>query len=374
MADRSPAHQWIAERMRSIEASGIRKVFELIRSVPDPVNLSIGQPDFDVPEPIKAAAHEAIDRGQNAYTVTQGIPELRQVLLRDVRQRYPNHGDRELLVTSGTSGAFLLALACTVNPGDEVILFDPYFVMYPHLVTLTGGTNVFIDTYPDFTFAVDRVRRALTPRTKVIVVNSPANPTGHVASAAELRALAELAVERNLLLISDEIYRAFCYDGPCHSPAEFNEHVLVIDGFSKSHGMTGWRLGFAHGPKALIEEMTKLQQFSFVCAPSMVQHAGVVAWQMDLAAQVEAYRHKRDLIYQGLQGYYELPAPGGAFYLFAKAPGGSGQAFVERAIQHSLLVIPGGVFSKRDTHFRISYAADDRTLKRGVDILRRLAR
>src|SRR5262249_53555185 len=155
-------------------------------------------------------------------------------------------------------------------------------------------------------------------------------PTGHVASSAELRALAELAAERNLLLISDEIYRAFCYDGPCHSPAEFNENVLVIDGFSKSHGMTGWRLGFAHGPKALIEEVAKLQQFTSVRPPSRVQPAGPVAGGMDLAAQVEAYRHKRDLIHEGLQGYYELPERGGAFYLFAKAPQGSGQAFVER--------------------------------------------
>src|SRR5438093_11301671 len=166
---------WIAERMRHIESSGIRKVFELARSLKDPVNLSIGQPHFDVPAPIKAAAHAAIDRGANAYTVTQGIPELRAKIAADVRCRYPAHADREVFVTSGTSGGLLLALCCTVNPGDEVLVFDPYFVMYPHLITLAGGTPVYLDTYPDFDIDVDRVRAALTPRTKLILVNSPAN-------------------------------------------------------------------------------------------------------------------------------------------------------------------------------------------------------
>lgn len=373
MADRSPATGWIADRMASIEASGIRKIFELARSIPDPVNLSIGQPDFDVPEPVKAAAHQAIDSGKNAYTLTQGIPELRAMLLADVQRQYPDHHDRALFVTSGTSGGLLLALCCTVNPGDEVIVFDPYFVMYPHLVTLAGGTTVFLDTYPDFALDLDRVRRAITPRTKAILFNSPANPTGRVATEHEVRGLAELAAESNVLLISDEIYRLFCFDGPYHSPATYNENVLVIDGFSKSHGMTGWRLGFAHGPRPLIEEMIKLQQFSFVCAPSLVQYAGLAAWPLDMSGFVDAYRRKRDLLYRGLQGYYELPYPGGAFYAFPKAPGGSGQAFVEEAIRRGLLIIPGGVFSKRDTHFRISYAADDRVIERGIEILRQMA-
>ncbi len=186
MADPSVADRWIAERMRHIESSGIRKVFELARSIKNPINLSIGQPDFDVPEPVKAAAHAAIDAGFNGYTLTQGIPELRQRLLRDVRQNY-GHADRELMVASGTSGALVLALQCTVNPGDEVIVFDPYFVMYPHLVTLVGGVTVLIDTYPDFVLDVERVRKAITPRTKAILVNSPANPTGRVAPLDELR-------------------------------------------------------------------------------------------------------------------------------------------------------------------------------------------
>jgi aspartate aminotransferase/aminotransferase len=369
-----PADRWIADRMRSIESSGIRKVFELARSLTDPVNLSIGQPDFDVPEPIKAAAHAAIDAGANGYTVTQGIPELRTKLLADVRRRYPR-ADRELFVTSGTSGGLVLALCATVNPGDEVIVFDPYFVMYPHLVTLAGGTTVYLDTTPDFGIDVDRVRAAITPRTKAILVNSPANPTGRLLPRQVLKDLALLARERGVLLLSDEVYRAFCYDGSFCSPAEFNDDVLVFDGFSKAYGMTGWRLGFAHGPRRLVEELIKLQQFTFVCAPSMVQHAGVAAWDHDVSAIVETYRRKRDRVYEALRGLYDVVRPEGAFYLFPRAPRGlTGTEFVAEAIRNNLLLIPGSVFSRHDTHFRLSYAADDRTLDRGLEILERLAR
>src|SRR5262245_47684224 len=166
--------QWIAERMSRIEASGIRKVFELGRTLKDPVNLSIGQPHFDVPAPIKDAAKAAIDRGDNGYTVTQGVPELRSRLLADVQARLPGQ-DRDVLVTSGTSGALMLSLCATINPGDEVILFDPYFVAYPHLVTLAGGTAVILDTYPDFRIDVNKVRAAITPKTKAILFSSPSN-------------------------------------------------------------------------------------------------------------------------------------------------------------------------------------------------------
>lgn len=364
---------WIADRMRHIESSGIRKVFELARSLKDPVNLSIGQPHFDVPEPIKAAAHAAIERGANAYTVTQGIPDLRDKIRTDLQRRY-GPAEREVFLTSGTSGGLLLALCCAVNPGDEVVMFDPYFVMYPHLVTLAGGTSVFVDTYPDFCLDLDRVRAALSPRTKAILVNSPANPTGVVLDRDTLRDLALLARERQILLLSDEVYRVFCYDQPFTSPAEFNDDVVVFDGFSKAYGMTGWRLGFAHGPRGFINEMIKLQQFSYVCAPSMVQHAGVVAWDHDVSAIVADYHRKRDRLYDGLKDLYEVVRPGGAFYMFPQAPWGSGSEFVAEAIRHNLLIIPGITFSSRDSHFRLSYAASDTTIDRGIEILRKLAR
>jgi aspartate aminotransferase/aminotransferase len=268
----------------------------------------------------------------------------------------------------------MLALMVLLNPGDEVIVFDPYFVMYDSLSAVVGGKVVYIDTYPDFRIDLDRVAKAITPRTKAIIFNSPANPTGTVAGEAEIRGLAELAARRNVVLISDEIYQAFCYDRPFVSPAQYNPQTLVIDGFSKKYGMPGWRLGFAHGPSAIIQEMIKLQQYSFVCAPQPVQWAGAVAMDVDMSAEIEAYRRKRDLVVAGLADRYELVQPGGAFYVFPKVPWGTGMEFVTRAIEkHQLLIIPGNVFSRRDTHFRISYAASDAVLERGIEALRTLA-
>lgn len=373
MSTSHPASQWIADRMQSIEASGIRKVFELARSLKDPVDLSIGQPHFDVPQPIKDAACEAIESGRNGYTVTQGIAELRAKILNDVKKKLP-HPDRELFLTSGTSGGLLLALCCIVNPDDEVIFFDPYFVMYPHLLSLIGGKPVILDSYPNFEIDLNKTRDAITEKTKAIIVNSPANPTGKVLAKETLRDLALLAKEKEILLISDEIYSCFCYDSPFVSPAEFNEDVLVLDGFSKAYAMTGWRLGYAHGPRPLIEEMTKLQQFTFVCAPSMVQHAGLAAWDCDISPMVSDYKQKRDRIYEGLKDNFEINKSEGAFYTFPKAPWGTGSEFVGEAIRNNLLIIPGEVFSRADTHFRLSYAADDETIDRGLEILNRVAK
>lgn len=363
---------WIADRMSRIDASGIRKAFDMARTMKDPINLSIGLPDFDVADPVKDAAIEAIRAGKNQYTVTQGIPELRNRLQAEVDAQF-GHPDRQVLITSGTAGGLLLAICSVVNPGDEVIIFDPYFVMYRHQTTLAGGTSVLIDTYPDFRLRADRVAAAITPKTKCVVVNSPVNPTGIVASEEEMHALAALCQERDILLISDEVYRAFCYDGPCASPARWNEHVLVVDGFSKAHGMTGWRLGFAHGPARIIQEMAKLQQFSFVCAPSPMQYAGAVALEQDLSAHIEAYRRKRDMVVAALADDFDLPFPGGAFYAFPRAPWGTASEFVAEAIRRNLLIIPGNVFSRHDTHFRISYAVDDATLQHGLATLRELA-
>ena len=367
------SERWIADRMHLIDASGIRKVFDLAASMKDPINLSIGQPHFDTPAPIKEALFAAVLAGKNAYSQTQGIAPLLQKLQAQVDAEF-KHSDRKVFVTSGTSGGLMLALLALVNPGDEVITFDPYFVMYKHLTTVAGGKIVPISTYPDFRLDVSKVRAAITPRTKVILCNSPCNPTGYVASESELRALAELAAEQDIALISDEIYRAFCYHGPFVSPATFNPQTIVIDGFSKSHSMTGWRLGWMHGPEKIMQQMIKLQQFSFVCAPHPVQWAGLSALDVDISLSVADYRRKRDYLIGELSPLYEIAPAGGAFYLFLKAPYGTGTEFVTEAIRHDLLMIPGNVFSSQDTHFRISYATDDRTLQRGVEVLKQLAK
>jgi aspartate/methionine/tyrosine aminotransferase len=365
---------WLAERTRLFDASGIRKVFDLGAKLKNPINLSIGQPDFEPPEAVRRAAIEAIENRKNGYSVTQGIGQLREKLLARVKMEY-SHADRELFITSGTSGGLLLALMVLVNPGDEVIVFDPYFVMYESLVKVVGGTVVIVDTYPDFKIDLNRLSEAITPRTKMIIFNSPANPTGAVADEETVRGIAQLTAKRNVLLLSDEIYRAFCYDRPFISPAKFNGQTLVIDGFSKTYGVPGWRLGFAHGPSAIIQEMIKLQQYSFVCAPHPLQWAGLAALDIDMSEHIESYRRKRDLIVAGLKDDYELIMPNGAFYAFPKLPWGTGMEFVARAIEkYQLLIIPGNVFSRRDTHFRISYAAPDNVILRGIEALKKLAR
>jgi aspartate aminotransferase/aminotransferase len=290
-----------------------------------------------------------------------------------VQARFPGQ-DRDVVVTSGTSGGLLLALLAVVNPGDEVITPDPYFVAYPNVIGLAGGKMVTVDTYPDFRLDPDRVKAAITPRTKAIMLSTPSNPTGAVVGVEAQKAIAELARDRGILLVSDEIYRAFHYDGPASSPGQFSDEVLVIEGFGKTYGMTGWRLGWAHGPRRLVQEMAKLQQFTFVCAPSVVQWAGLAATDHDVSAIIADYRRKRDLLAEGLRGSFEFVLPGGAFYLFPKAPWGTGAEFVAEGIKNNLLTIPGNVFSRRDTHFRISYAATDDTLHRGVEVLTRLAK
>jgi aspartate aminotransferase/aminotransferase len=358
--------------MKLIDVSGIRKAFDTAKTMKDPINLSIGLPDFDVPDLVKEAAIHAIKAGRNAYTVTQGIPELRDRIQAAVDAEF-HHADRQVLITAGTSGALLLAICCVVDPGDELITFDPCFMMYRHLATLAGGRTVLVDTYPDFRIDAARVEKAITPRTKCVLVNSPVNPTGAVATPEEMQALAEVCRRRDVLLISDEVYRAFCYDRPFASPVTWNQDAVVVDGFSKSHGMTGWRLGFAHGPSRLIQEMAKLQQFSFVCAPSMAQYGGVTALDVDLTAQVAAYRRKRDMVVDLLADHFELAPPNGAFYAFPRAPWGTGTEFAAEAMKKNVLIIPGNVFSMRDTHFRLSYAVDDITLSRGLEVLRRMA-
>ncbi|MEX0937196.1 MAG: aminotransferase class I/II-fold pyridoxal phosphate-dependent enzyme [Pirellulales bacterium] len=366
------AHPWVAKRTALVDSSGIRKVFDLAASMRDPINLSIGQPDFDVPEPIQEAAIAAIRDGKNGYSVTQGIAPLRDALQTRINEQL-GHTDRKVLITSGTSGALVLTMLAMVEPGDEVIIPDPYFVMYPALIGMVGGRPVAVDTYPDFRFDPARVAAAITPQTKMILVNSPANPTGAVANKADMRALAELAAKHNIALVSDEIYRAFSYEGEPASPAPFNEQTIVIDGFSKTYGITGWRLGFAHGPAEIIDKMAMLQQYTFVCAPQPAQWAGLAALEVDMTRHVEEYRRRRDLLLDGLADCYEIARPGGAFYAFPRVPRGTGTEFVTRAIQNELLVIPGSVFSGRDTHFRISYAASEQTIERGVEVLRRLA-
>ena len=373
----------IADRMDRLDASGIRKVFDLAAAMEDPINLAIGQPDFDVPQDVKDEAIAAIQRGFNKYTQTQGIAELHEALAeaccREFGWHDPHHGeafgDRGYLVTSGVSGALLLAFMTLVNPGDEVIVLDPYFVMYRHLVNLCGGEIVAVDTYPNFAPDPARIEAAITDRTRLMVINSPCNPTGRVYSPDELAAIAEVARRHDLLVVSDEIYNLFCYDEPFTSMVRVYDNTLLLRGFSKSYAMTGWRMGWCTGRREIIEKMTMLQQYTFVCAPSMVQAAGAAALASDMSEQADAYRRKRDRVVDALAEPFGLVKPNGAFYAFVPAPAGqTATEFVTRAIERNLLIIPGNCFSNRDTHFRIAYTVPDDRLAEGLDILVDLAK
>ena len=372
-----------SERARSIDASGIRRMFELAAKVENPINLSIGQPDFPVPRPIKDAVIKAIEHDHNGYTVTKGDPRILEFCESHLEQNIGwsfEDARLDMMMTSGTSGGLVLAALATLDVGDELIIPDPWFVLYPKLGALTGATVVHCDTYPDFRMTAERVEPLITERTKAILVASPGNPTGVVLSEAEVRGLAQLCRERGILLISDEIYDEFTFDdflveGVCPSPARFWDQVLVIRGLGKTYGCTGWRLGYAAGPSELIAQMAKLQQFTYVCAPSMAQHAFEAMGTVSIASEVERYARRRDLIMERLGSVAQVSRPGGAFYAFVEIPahlGMTGTEFAETALKHGLLVVPGAVFSDRDTHFRISFAVPEEVLQRGLTILEQL--
>jgi aspartate aminotransferase len=367
---------YLADRTKVIDASGIRKVFALAAELKDPINFSIGQPDFDVPEPIKEAAIEAIRSGHNRYSQTAGDTQVVNMLRTRIETAY-NWQNPPLMLTSGVSGGLLLAFMALVNPGDEVIVPDPYFVMYKHLVNMLGGKCVYVDTYPDFKLSAEKIEQAVTPKTKMILLNSPANPSGVVNSRAEVEQVVEVARKHNLIIISDEIYEEFNYASH-FSAAQLYDRVLVLKGFSKTYAMTGWRMGYAvcHPALApLLEKMLMIQQYTFVCAPSPFQMSLLTALDYSMDQYVATYKAKRDRMVEALAGTYEITRPEGAFYMFPKVPAqySGGTEFVKKAIANNLLVIPGNVFSEKDTHFRISYATTDDKIERGIAILKRLA-
>ncbi len=392
----------LAPRMARIDASGIRRVADLAKTMPGAINLSIGQPEFPVPEPVKQAAIDAIRADRNAYTANPGLDALRariaQRLKADLGWNVQAPGlvacatDPSLMITSGTAGALVLACLALLGPGDEFIIPDPYFVMYPYLAEMGDARAIRCATYPDFRMTAERVEPLITPRTKAVLFNSPNNPTGVVSTPQDCRDMLDLCRRTGVLLISDEIYDEFTFtesraepfaDGTgsaCPSAARLPgacEDVLLIRGFGKTYGCTGWRLGYAAGPAALIEQMVKLQQYSFVCAPTPLQWGVLAALDVDMSRQVATYQARRDRVVAALSKVTEVATPGGAFYAFPRVPdrlGLTAQQFAEKAIAEKVLIIPGNVFSDRDTHFRLSFAVADEALNRGLEILTRLMR
>ncbi len=257
--------------------------------------------------------------------------------------------------------------------GDLAI---PQLQAFGHLVRLAGGTPVPVSIYDDFQLHPERLEAAITPRTKMLLLASPGNPTGVVHRRADIEAVTALARKHDLLMVSDEIYQSLCYDGEPASPVEFApERTIMLRGFGKSHALTGLRIGYAAGPTEIITEMAKLQQYTYVCAPQPAQYGALAAFDADMSFRRREYKEKRDLVCDRLEGHFDFVRPSGGFYVFPKAPAGfaTASAFVDEAIKRNVLIINGNTFSTRDTHFRISYAAPNDRLREGCDILKSIA-
>lgn len=361
----------ISDRLAKIKPSGVRRIFDLARQMRDPINLSIGEPDFDIPEPLKEEGIEWIRKGFNKYTPTQGIPELREKIASHLKRKGVHF--EEVMVTAGVTGGLLLASLALINPGDEVIIPDPYFVMYEYQVLLMGGVPVFVDTYPDFRLREEEFVKKISQKTKLIIINSPNNPTGAIYPREDLMMVVRMARERDLLILSDDIYDSFVFDEPsCPSIGQLYEKTLTLGGFSKGWAMTGWRLGYVAGPKEILQQMITLQQYTFSSVNSFAQKAALKALDYNMEDYIQQYKRKRDLIYEGLREKFRVQKPQGAFYIFPEVPSGDGEAFVEKAIQNNLFIVPGSVFSKRNTNVRISFAASEEILLKGIEVLNRI--
>lgn len=368
----------VSARVRLLEPSGIRRMFELMASMQDPINLSIGQPHYEPPGPLAEAAERAIRDGWNRYTITQGLPELNRIVLDGTERRYGRRPETSL-ITAGVSGGLVLTFQSLLNPGDEILLPDPGFVMYRHLAAICGAEIRYYGIYPRteggrFGVDLDEVERLCTPRTKIVFVNSPSNPTGCVLTRDEIQGLCAIANRRGAFVVSDEIYDFFTYVDDYSSPVSYADRCIQLGGYSKIYGVPGWRVGYATGPANVLEPMKTLQQFSFVCAPAPFQKALADAVPgLDMQPYLDEYRRKRDLVTARLHPSYRLSAPDGSFYAFPQLPGVGSEEFVRAAIEQKLLIVPGSTFSARDTHFRISFAAEDALLQRGIDVLNELA-
>jgi len=363
----------LSDRVMHMRPSGVRKIFDLANKIRNPINLSIGEPDFDIPDPVKKEGIKWIEAGFNKYTPSGGIPELRVKLYRYLRKK--GIICDEVIITAGVTGGLLLALMVTMNPLDEVIIPDPYFVLYEYQVLLLGGKPVFVDTYPDFKLKEEALRKAITDKTKIILINSPNNPTGVLNSKDELEMVVRVAREHNLLVFSDDIYDKFVYENGTERVylGQLYDKTITFGGFSKTWGMTGWRIGYVAGPKDLIQCMVTMQQYAFSSINSFAQKAALFALDYNTDPLIEGFRKKRDLIYEGLKDKYRIVKPNGAYFIFPEVPDGDGDKFVERALKKKLFIIPGSVFSAKKSHVRISFAASEENLLKGIDILREMA-
>ncbi len=366
---------FISQRLQYFDSSDFRQAVERQAELTDPIDLSIGVPEELTPKHIKSAGIKAIKSDYTTYTPANGLAELRMAVAKKLQteNQIPVSADTVTVVPGLTTGLLLVYLAI-LDPGDEIIVFDPYYPPYPHLASMIGAHVVYASTLPSFQPDLPAVEASITNRTKAIVVNSPNNPSGAVYSEHTLRKIADIAKEHNMLVISDEIYEHFTYDAPRFSIGSIYPNTITMNGFSKEYAMTGWRLGYIAGPAEIIDAINELQQYVVMSSSSIAQHAGLVAIK-HRPEVVNKYRQKRDYAVSELtKAGYKVEGGQGAYYLFIKAPHDlTDVEFVDKASQEGLIIVPGRAFSRLNGFVRISYGADMQTLKKGLVALKKIA-
>lgn len=373
----------IAPAAAAMRPSGIRKFFDLAAEMKDCISLGVGEPDFKTPWRIRDAGIQTLQKGRTTYTANAGMKELRQEIAAYMNRRFGlrYNPEGEVLVTVGGSEAIDMCIRSLVAPGDEVIIPEPCFVCYQPITTLTGGVPVPVElrAEDDFRLTAEALRRAITPKTKLLVLPFPSNPTGAVMERSDLEAIAQVLEGTNIMVLSDEIYAELNYGPNRHvsiaSLPGMAERTIVVNGFSKAFAMTGWRLGYACGPKPVLQVMTKLHQNCIMCAPTVSQHAAIVAMR-ECDEEIEQMRQEYDmrrrflvkrLNQMGLQCF----EPKGAFYVFPsiRSTGMRSEEFCEKLLYaKQVAVVPGTAFGQCGEGFvRISYAYSVKHLEQALD-------
>ncbi|MBR6365809.1 MAG: aminotransferase class I/II-fold pyridoxal phosphate-dependent enzyme [Lachnospiraceae bacterium] len=376
----------LSDKVLDIKPSGIRKFFDIVSEMKDAISLGVGEPDFDTPWHIREEGIYSLEKGRTVYTSNSGLMELRKEIVnylnRKVNVNYdPRH---EVLITVGGSEAIDLALRAMLNPGDEVLIPQPCYVSYLPCCQLADGVPVFINLKEEnqFRLTAQELRDAITPKSKILVLPFPNNPTGAIMTREDLEAIAEVIIEKDLFVISDEIYSELTYLGEHVSIASLpgmRERTILINGFSKAYAMTGWRLGYAAGPQYILEQMTKIHQFAIMCAPTTSQYAAIEALKNgdeDVARMRDAYDQRRHFVLSrlhemGLQCF----EPFGAFYAFPSIArfGLSSDEFATRFLkEEKVAIVPGTAFGDCGEGFlRLSYAYSIENLKEALGRLER---
>jgi len=368
----------LADKVVDIKPSGIRKFFDVVSEMPDAISLGVGEPDFDTPWHIRDEGIYSLEKGRTFYTSNAGLMDLRKEICTYLKRKYNVSYDaaKETVVTVGGSEAIDIALRAMINPGEEVLIPQPSYVSYEPCAILAGAKPVIIDLKAEneFRLTAQELRDAITDKTKVLILPFPNNPTGAIMEGKDLEAIAEVILEKDIFVISDEIYSELTYNGKHVTIAELpgmQERTIVINGFSKAFAMTGWRLGYACGPAVIIEQMTKIHQFAIMCAPTTSQYAAVAALRdgdEDVAQMCESYNQRRRYLMHAFKEM-GLPCfePFGAFYVFPciKEFGMTSDEFATRFLQeYKVAVVPGTAFGDSGEGFlRISYAYSIDNLK-----------